>query len=136
MHSVSKSEFNGSRLVANLDRGHADIGIVPPVDSGPSFAPAGAVFFGAMGSGFRAQIVLMQQSAPGGRDGMLNAHQISAFSGEDVNRPVRVKRSVDLVRYLNIGHKLASGKAADFLECDTLQFMLSNERFSHRAVVP
>ena len=46
MHSFSKSEFNGSRLVANLDRGHADIGIVPPVDSGPSFAPAGAVSFG------------------------------------------------------------------------------------------
>ena len=49
MHSFSKSEFNGSRLVANLDRGHADIGIVPPVDSGPSFAPAGAVSFGAHG---------------------------------------------------------------------------------------
>jgi hypothetical protein len=137
MHSFSKSEFNGSRLVANLDRGHADIGIVPPVASGPSFAPAGAVSFGGpLGSGFWAQIVLMQQSVPCGRDGILDAHQISAFSGEDVNRPIRVKRSVDLVRYFDIGHILASGEAADFLERYALQLMLSNERFGHRAGRP
>jgi hypothetical protein len=78
----------------------------------------------------------MQQSVPCGRDSILNARQISAFSSEDVNRPVRVKRSVDLVRYLDIGHILASGEGSDFLECYALQLMLSNERFSHRAGRP
>jgi hypothetical protein len=87
----------------------------------------------AMGSGFWAQIVSMPQSLPYGGDRILDAQHISAFSGEDVNRPVRVKRSVDLVRYLDIGHVLASGEAADFLECDTLQLVSSNERFGHRA---
>ena len=87
----------------------------------------------AMGSGFWAQIVLMPQSLPCGSDRILDAHQISAFSGEDVNRPVRVKHSIDLVRYLNIGHILASGEAADFLECYALQLMSINERFGHRA---
>ena len=75
----------------------------------------------------------MQQSVPCGGDGILNAHQISAFSGKDVNRPVRVKRPVDFVRYLDIGHVLASGEGSDFLECYALQLMSSNERFGHRA---
>jgi hypothetical protein len=78
----------------------------------------------------------MPQSVPCGRDGILDTHQISAFSGEDVNRPIRVKHFVDLVRYLDIGHVLAAGETSDFLECDTLQLMLSNERFSHRAGRP
>ena len=134
MYSFSKSEFNGSRLVANLDRGHADIGIVPPVDSGPSFCPSwGRFFWWPFGSGFRAQIVSMQQSLPCSRDGVLDAHHICAFSGEDVNRPVRVKRSIELVRYLDIGHIFASREAADFLKCYALQLMSSNERFGHRA---
>ena len=77
-------------------------------------------------------MILMQQSVPCGRDSILNARQISAFSGEDVNRPVRVKHSIDLVRYLDIGHIFASGEAADFLECYALQLMSSNERFGHR----
>jgi hypothetical protein len=64
---------------------------------------------------------------------ILDAHHISAFSGEDVNRPVRVKHSIDLVSYLDIDHILASGEAADFLECYALQLMSSNERFVHRA---
>jgi len=75
----------------------------------------------------------MPQSLPCGSDRILDAHQISAFSGEDANRPVRVKHSIDLVRYLNIGHILASGEAADFLECYALQLMSINERFGHRA---
>jgi hypothetical protein len=86
-----------------------------------------------MGSGFWAQIVSMPQSLPYGGDRILDAQHISAFSGEDVNRPVRAKRSIDLVRYLDIGHILASGEAADFLECYALQLMSSNERFGHRA---
>jgi hypothetical protein len=73
-----------------------------------------------MGSGRWAQIVSMPQSLPCGRDGVLDAHHICAFSGEDVNRPVRVKRSIELVRYLDIGHIFASGEAADFLERHTL----------------
>jgi hypothetical protein len=87
----------------------------------------------AMGSRFWAQIVSMPQSLPYGGDRILDAQHISAFSGEDVNRPVRAKRSIDLVRYLDIGHILASGEAADFLECYALQLMSSNERFGHRA---
>jgi hypothetical protein len=79
------------------------------------------------------QIVSMPQSLPCGGDRVLDAHHICAFSGEDVNRPVRVKHSIDLVRYLYIGHILASGEAADFLECNTLQLMSGNERFGHRA---
>ena len=75
----------------------------------------------------------MPQSLPYGGDRILDAQHISAFSGEDVNRPVRAKRSIDLVRYLDIGHILASGEAADFLECYALQLMSSNERFGHRA---
>jgi hypothetical protein len=66
-------------------------------------------------------------------DRILDAQHIAAFSGEDVNRPVRAKHSIDLVRYLDIGHVLASGEAADFLECYALQLMASNERFGHRA---
>ena len=77
----------------------------------------------------------MPQSLPYGGDRILDAQHISAFSGEDVNRPVRMKRSVDLVRYFDIGHVLASGEAADFLECDTLQLMSSNERFGRDASV-
>jgi hypothetical protein len=86
-----------------------------------------------LGSGFWAQIVSMPQSVPCGGDRILDLHHISAFSGEDVNRPVRVKHSIDLVSYLDIGHILASGEAPDFLECYALQLMSSNERFGHRA---
>ena len=87
-----------------------------------------------MTSGFWPQIVSIPQFLPGDIDRILDAQHISAFSREDMNCPVRMKRSVDLVRYLDIGHVLASGEAADFLECDTLQLMSSNERFGHRAV--
>jgi hypothetical protein len=88
----------------------------------------------SMTSGFWPQIVSIPQFLPGDIDRILDAQHISAFSREDMNCPVRMKRSVDLVRYLDIGHVLASGEAADFLECDTLQLMSSNERFGHRAV--
>ena len=98
--------------------------------AGPS---AGAVSLVAMGSGFWAQIVSMPQSLPYGGDRILDAQHISAFSGEDVNCPVCAKHPIDFVRYLDIGHILASGEAADFLECYALQLMSSNERFGHRA---
>ena len=75
----------------------------------------------------------MPQFLPGGIDRILDAQHISAFSGEDMNCPVCAKHSIDLVRYLDIGHILASGEAADFLECDTLQLMSSHERLGHRA---
>jgi hypothetical protein len=52
----------------------------------------------------------MPESLPCGRDGVLDAHHICAFSGEDMNRPVRVKLSIELVSYLDIGHMFASGK--------------------------
>src|ERR1700730_2837052 len=87
----------------------------------------------SMTSGFRTQIVSMPQFLPDGIDRILNAQHICAFSGEDMNCPVCAKHSIDLVRYLDIGHILASGEAADFLEYDTLQLMSSNERFGHRA---
>jgi hypothetical protein len=115
-------------------------------DGGPSPVPktqrnrVAGIFLGIisarlipMGSGFWAQIVSLPQSVPCGGDRILNAHHISAFPGEDVNRPVRVKHSIDPIRYLDIGHILASGEAADFLECYPLQLMSSNERFGHRA---
>jgi hypothetical protein len=75
----------------------------------------------------------MPQSLPYGGDRILDAQHISAFSREDMNCPVCAKHPIDLVRYLDIGHILASGETADFLECDTLQLMSSNERFGHRA---
>jgi hypothetical protein len=75
----------------------------------------------------------MPQFLSGGIDRILDAQHISAFSGEDMNCPVCAKHFIDLVRNLDIGHILASGEAADFLECDTLQLMSSNERFGHRA---
>jgi hypothetical protein len=86
-----------------------------------------------MRSGFRTQIVSMPQFLPGGIDRILDAQHISAFSREDMNCPVCAKHFIDLVRYLDIGHILASREAADFLECDTLQLISSNERFGHRA---
>jgi len=75
----------------------------------------------------------MPQFLPGGIDRILDAQHISAFSGEDMNCPVCAKHPINFVGYLDIGHILASGEAADFLECDTLQLMSSNERFGHRA---
>ena len=69
-----------------------------------------SAFWWPLGSGFRAQIVSMPESLPCGRDGVLDAHHICAFSGEDMNRPVRVKLSIELVSYLDIGHMFASGK--------------------------
>jgi hypothetical protein len=86
-----------------------------------------------MTSGFWTQIVSMSQSLPGGIDRVLDAQHICAFSGENMNCPVCAKHTIELVRNLDIGHILASGKAADFLECNTLQLMSSNERFGHRA---
>jgi hypothetical protein len=82
------------------------------MDFGPSFPRVGAVSFGgsplthhvgariAMGSGFWAQIVSMPQFLPCGGERILDAQHVSAFSGEDLNRPVRAKHSIDLVRYL------------------------------------
>jgi hypothetical protein len=64
-----------------------------------------------MGSGFWAQIVSMPQFLPCGGDRILDAQHVSVFSGEDLNRPVRAKHSIDLVSYLDIGHILASGEA-------------------------
>jgi hypothetical protein len=80
-----------------------------------------------------AQLVLMLQLLPRGVDRILNAQHVSAFSDEDVNRPVRAKHFIDLVRYIDVGDILASGKAADLLEYDTFQIVSSNERFGHRA---
>jgi len=41
---LSKPEFNGSRLVASLAQGHADVGMFLP-DFGPSLPQAGALSF-------------------------------------------------------------------------------------------
>src|ERR1700722_419620 len=108
-----------------------------PFDTGPSFCPGwGRFFWWPLGSAFRAQIVSMPESLPCGRDGVLDAHHICAFSGEDMNRPVRVKLSIELVSYLDIGHIFASGEAADFLKCYALHLMSSDERFGHRVGSP
>ena len=78
----------------------------------------------------------MPQFLPDGIDRILNAQHICAFSGEDMNRPVRVKLSIELVSYLDIGHIFASGEAADFLKCYALHLMSSDERFGHRVGSP
>jgi hypothetical protein len=42
---LSKPEFNGSRPVTNPHHGHADLGIVPPIDFGPGFPQSWGHFF-------------------------------------------------------------------------------------------
>ena len=69
---------------------------------------------------FPPQIISLVESLPGSVNRILNARHVSSFSGEDVNRPVRVKHSIDPIRYLDIGHILATGEAADLLESDPL----------------
>jgi hypothetical protein len=53
----------------------------------------------------------MPQFLPGGIDRILDGQHISAFSGEDMNCPICAKHSIVLVRYLDIGHILASDRA-------------------------
>jgi hypothetical protein len=78
----------------------------------------------------------MPQSLPRDVNRVLDAQHVRAFSGEEMNRPVCTKHSIGLVPDLDITHILTSGIATDFLECNALQVMSSNERLGHRAGVP
>jgi hypothetical protein len=69
---------------------------------------------------FPPQIISLVESLPGSVNRILNARHVSSFSGEDMNRPVRVKNAIHVVRYLDVGHILATGEAADLLESDPL----------------